>query len=256
MLLLRRGPARGQRPAAIYGVNWDSSLAVGLQSWVESTAQHFLRDYGPLGLVPTIVGSPTLVASPLGGVNLYYSGPGGGGTATGGFDLPQSGINLTNTFYTVRMVFTPVVWTPSYALLCDSASRNTSAFFFANGVVSYNGTWLTCGGLARVDGGFNTPFTAGSRYDIVMMSTSVGGGAISGKGYFNGVFSALYNTGGGAMPAFNSETVSFGSNPSGSSTGVSINFECIQQWNRQLTDEEVWRLYDPPTRWDLYRPLA
>ena len=29
----------------------------------------------------------------------------------------------------------------------------------------------------------------------------------------------------------------------------------VRAWNRALTAAEVWQLYDPRTRWDLYYPL-
>jgi len=34
------------------------------------------------------------------------------------------------------------------------------------------------------------------------------------------------------------------------------NFTHICAWNRALTDTEVYQLYDPPTRWELYYPLG
>jgi hypothetical protein len=238
-----RLPSRsgGQRPERIYGINHGSSLSVGLASWIEPNAGSFLKDNAPLNLACTTTSSPTLVANPLGGTGLYCTGG-------SGFDLPPSGIDGINLVgqVTQRLVFRPISWPGGFTVLTDDAARVNAAFLNTSGAVSFDGNWLSL---------INPPnsFTAGLRWDVVIRLTGNGGiSTLINEGFLNGVKTGTGGAGGASGLDFRTVTTSFGNNISGGGSNADCVYECVQQWTRGLTDEEIWRLYNSPTRWELY----
>lgn len=243
-----RLPSRsgGSRPVGPIRINYSSSLSVGLQSWIEPNANSFLQDAAPLGLVATTTSSPTLQPHPVGGSTLRVTGG-------SGFSLPPSGLGNINAvgFCTMRFVMTPVTWPGGFTAWMDDPGRLNSVFIDTSGNVSFDGNWLKSVNIANAG---TNPLTAGLRWDIVVRGYNPLGGATSAyeDGWLNGVLTGTGGAGGNAAPDFSSVTESFGNNPSGSGSNADCQWESVQQWNRLLTDEEIWRLYDPPTRWDLY----
>jgi hypothetical protein len=151
----------------------------------------------------------------------------------------------------MRFVMTPVTWPGGFTAWIDDPGRVNSVFVDTSGNVSFNGNWLKSVSIANAG---TNPLTAGTRWDIVVRGYNPGGGSGSAyeDGWLNGVFTGAGSPGGNAAPDFSSVTQSFGNNPSGGGSNADCLWESVQQWNRILTDEEVWRLYDPPTRYELY----
>lgn len=239
----QKGSPRGARPSAIYGINYDSSLSLGLQSWIEGNGRNLLQDNGPLGVVSTLTDPVTLRPNPQGGRSIYCTGG-------GAFTPAASGVMDTGGPITVRLVITPISWPGGFTALADTAGRTagTSAFLDTSGQVSFAGSWLTGVGIAT--GGVNL-LTAGQRWDVVIRTTTDGAN-VAGVGFLNGVQTGSFGLGGGTNLRVGADAVAFGNNPSGGGSNADCIYECLQQWNRNLTDEEVWRLYDPQTRWELY----
>jgi hypothetical protein len=247
-MFLRLPSRAGTRPPVIYGVNKDSSLAQGLLSWVEPNANGLINDYGePTGETGFgSGGTATILPNPFVGGSSFY--------ATGGSALVLVGggtgdVTKVST-WTQRLVFTVMNYPGAFTALLDDPGRTNSAFLNSSGIVTFSGFQLTTVNIATA----LNPLTAGTRWDIVLRGQSNGGAvSTSYDGWLNGVLMGTGAPGGGSTWDFSGViTTAFGSNPSGGGSVPDCFYECIQQWTRKLTDEEVFRLYNPPTRWDLY----
>lgn len=224
-----RGALRPQWPMAI---NADQSTAHGLL--VAYVGDGLYGRYDPIRLRHgSLTASPRIAGIPNVGSGLYCTGG-------ASLDIP-SAWPVTSERYSWRLVFTPRTWTGGFTAVLDGPSRQFSLFFDTSG----NGSFLTGPGGFMATG---VGLTSGSRWDLVVTNSN----DTDARTWVNGrqVGAALPDDPGlGAV----TETLSFGRNASGGGTDSDLVFESFQVWDRTLTAGEIWQLYDPATRWDLYR---
>lgn len=233
-MLIRR-PTIGTKPPL--GLpNPGHPLIPYLVKWMDPSSRTlWMQDLGTLKTgIETASFPPTLQGTPT-GMGLYCNNPFGSGVA-----FPWA-LGSQTSYLTLRMVFRTVAWTGPFTALFDSPTREAAWFFDTNGDASFSGGGSIFGFALTLTG--LTP-GADLRYDLVM---SVGPN--TSDVYVNGqLFSSTGSFFGLQTP---SETWYFGSNPSGG-TAPNYILETVQYFTKQLSAQEVFALYDPPTRWDLY----
>lgn len=231
MLLKPSSRGRGTQPTGPVLVNRASPLSVGLRRWWQPTLHAgWRRDYGSDQVVVSEQATPLLRGNAVGGVGAYC-------TANAGILIPKlTGVTSGSTF-TLRLVCTPMTWPGGFTAWIDDNFRDFATFMDTSGAVSFGGSvWQ----------GLLPPLTIGKRWDLVLAADA---NILAGRPtvYVNGV-----NMGAGGNADWSRDDAYLGFNFSGGGVGADCIYETLQVWNRCLRDQDVWQLYDPATRWDLY----
>lgn len=255
MLILPGRSARGQRPTGPLILNRDSPQVRGLVAWWP------LGDGGwrevLSGISPQAVGTngPTVVPHQLGG--LAYDGIGGGSGATDGAWLDVSNVPLgaITTEATVAFWVRLRNATPG----AEGKTGFPVCFQYITGGFASHYPWTD--GTAYVStfrsasGGRQTITLASdvdrASWHLVAVSTRNG----SGNWRFAQNGRVIYTAAGEASVTMDATARWIGATDIATSAhayGLDGQVADVRLWRRALSDAELWALYDPATRWDLY----
>ena len=249
MLILPGRSARGQRPTGPLILNRDSPQAQGLRAlFLPSTARP--RDLVTgLSLNAPALAEPTPAGDPVGGVCLDLNASGAGVYTTvpvqwqlqppctillGVRRLGTMGGNVTlaGGFYNLPQTSPYVTW----------------GFFESSANVDYIGMYANNGGviLAPTGGTPDAPLPL-NEYHIWVGVFDVNAQRL----YRDGVLVASGSVGHTNTQYTATSTWGFG-DPNGVNGNPAIRVSHAGLWARALSPAEIWALYDPATRWDLY----
>jgi hypothetical protein len=237
---LLAGPA-WTRPIGRVTVNRDSPQADGLRAWLDPRDGQ-IRDL--VGLVPAgaLSGDARIVGASLGGSALECDGSGDRATwATTPRIRPE-----ILTRWTIDCWFFHVA-ASSYASIFEiyhaTGGRRIAVFLDASDLFIV--VAAATGGLA---GSGSNPFVTG-RWEHLTLTRDVD----DVRCYRNGVLHTTRSGMGSDVIPFDFGDLFLGTNPSGGGSDFNGRYASWRLWNHCKSDAAVWGLYDPATRWDLYR---
>jgi hypothetical protein len=220
---------RSVRPQGSFALNASSGQAQGLMLWATTTGP-FLQDLAQFAPSTYSSGFPRSIGSLVGGLATDFSVVGGH------FDIQNfQGPSLLTVSAWVRAPAGAPSW--SAILECNRGGLGDFGLWKSGNGAFYHFRWGT--GAAASD--FGT-FTA-SEY-VHLAGTFDGTNA---RAYQNGLLT-FGPTASSRTPI--TDLLTIGGNTGGEGWGGTISD--VRVYNRALTDTEVWGLYDPVTRWDLY----
>lgn len=175
--------------------------------------------------------APIVYTSSSGGRNGTYGkgryGNGANSVASNTITRNKTSLVSAGGGYTWRLLFSPLTWPGEFTAGWDDSARVMAVFFNTSGVRSFSS-------LLGVTS-FGT-LTGGGTYDIILTCNP---GNTAHRLYVNG--DAV--TTGGALNVDTNATLDLGGNPStGADAAANSLFWIFQEWGRQLSHDEVFRL--------------
>lgn len=240
MLLQPAFGGKGNRPIGLPIINRESPHAVKLEAWLPA--------YGGVlidvlrGLVLT--GTRVRQGNTLGGQSFKFNATGEGAEIT------------TPSYLQLPFPLTVAAWVIATATAGASASifgvthNNTDSAPFLSYHLGFDGSSNIVldgnngGTYATIGGGPLTSF-------VPALVAGVFGPAAQGALLFkNGL--QVANTSSFANPTYGASSLLHAGNYTGVSRNSNILFLDGRIWSRAFTAAEMWELYEPSTRWDLY----
>lgn len=246
--------ARGNRPAGPFRLNRASSQARGLVGWWPLTGNTVLRDYVAdrnLRLNPGVQADSAIRSSTLGGT---IAALGVGSTGAGSPALSQGVSALDAAFQFTNSALGGTVSCWVRPKTTGSGSTNTAVVACWDGVGGYMffvgsaGTDVRFYCASQNTGAYSIPFTDPSRW--YLLTGVLTRGASDTILYVDG--RRVSAAGAGDASTITSQYLEWGSYNGTQGAFGDFDVTDTRIWQVGLTDADVWALYDPATRWDLY----
>lgn len=248
MLIRRHTPAHGNRPAGPFSLNVDSPQAQGLVAWLPLTAWSGTRNMAIGTSTPAPVNAPAAVGVPLHG---------------SGHQFVRASDRYLNLGDPTALQFSGAAATFSLSIWYYLASVPPGDDILIAKDADTGGRSYTldvdadAGARMYVNGGTNSNFIApegraAQAGDLRHVCGTVDQNSLGVALYIDGVLDQFQ----GQPTTVDTATapVLIGRR---SYSGFEGPFDGVlwdaRIYNRALSDEAVWQLYDPQTRWDLYR---
>lgn len=242
MLFRPSGAAHGLRPNGPVSLNQNSPAYKSLVASVYAGSPYVIEPFTGLQMI----GATNLLPSPYGGFGMGFNTAGAGlssGTAPSSLRIQ---LPLTLDCWVVTQG-APTANAGLFGLIYNTAGGSP----FAAYQISYDGSSNICFNT-NVSGvftqkGTSSALTVGQLSHVLVTVDAAGASAI----YKNGVLLST-STGLGTINYSVTSFLSIG-NYTGVSRNSNISGLAGRIWTRNMSAAEVWRLWDPATRWDLYQ---